>query len=178
NISCPNVKEGGVAFGTDCGMVAEITKRVKAKCKVPLIVKLSPNVTNISEIAKSAENAGADALSLINTLYGMKIDVKSRRPILARNAGGFSGPAIKPVAVRMVWEVKKAVKVPLIGMGGVMNGEDVAEFMIAGATAVAVGTANLVTPDASLTIKNEFLKYMSDNNIDDVNELIGSIREN
>lgn len=178
NISCPNVKEGGVAFGTDCGMVAEITKRVKAKCKVPLIVKLSPNVTNISEIAKSAENAGADALSLINTLYGMKIDVNSRRPILARNAGGFSGPAIKPVAVRMVWEVKKAVKVPLIGMGGVMNGEDVAEFMIAGATAVATGTANLVTPDASLTIKNEFLKYLADNNIDDVNELIGSIREN
>lgn len=178
NISCPNVKEGGVSFGTDCGMVAEITKRVKSKCKVPLIVKLSPNVTNISEIAKAAVDSGADALSLINTLYGMKIDVRSRRPILARNAGGFSGPAIKPVAIRMVWEVAKAVSVPIIGMGGVMNGEDVAEFMIAGATAVAVGTASLVHPDASVTIKNEFLKFMDNNNIEDVNDLVKSVREN
>lgn len=178
NVSCPNVKNGGMAFGTDPDIVTEITKRVKAKCKVPLIVKLSPNVTNIVEIAKAAENAGADGLSLINTLLGMKIDVKSRRPILANNAGGFSGPAVKPVAIRMVWQVKKAVNIPIIGMGGIMTGEDAAEFMIAGATAVAVGTASLINPDAAKTIKDELVGFMANNNIEDINELIGSVKDN
>lgn len=178
NISCPNVKNGGMAFGTDCDTVREITSKVKAECKVPLIVKLSPNVTNIAEIAKTAESAGADALSLINTLFGMKIDVNSRRPILANNAGGFSGPAVKPVAIRMVWQVKKAVNIPLIGMGGVMTGEDAAEFMIAGATGVAVGTASLINPDAAYTIKNELVDFCNKRGIEDINELIGSVIDN
>lgn len=178
NISCPNVKHGGAAFGTRCDVVSEITKRVKNKCKVPLIVKLSPNVTDIVEIAKTAESAGADALSLINTLYGMKIDVNTKRPVLANNAGGFSGPAVKPVAVRMVWQTAKAVKVPIIGMGGIMDGDDAAEFIIAGATAVAVGTASLINPDAALTVKNQLLEYMIKHNTDDINDLIGSVKEN
>ena len=178
NISCPNVKHGGVAFGTRCDSVSEITGAVKKHCKVPLIVKLSPNVTDITEIARAAGTAGADALSLINTLFGMKIDINTRRPVLANNAGGFSGPAVKPVAVRMVWQVKKAVSVPIIGMGGIMSGEDAAEFMIAGAAAVAVGTASLINPDAALTVKNGLENYMKIHGIDDVNTLTGSIIEN
>lgn len=176
NISCPNVKHGGVAFGTDPLVAKEITQRVKEKCSVPLIVKLSPNVTDITEIARAAEDGGADALSLINTILGMKIDVKSRRPILANNTGGLSGPAVKPVAVRMVWQVSQCTDLPIIGMGGIMNGEDVAEFMLAGASAVAVGTANLVTPTAALDIKNEFVKFLDESCIENVNEIIGAVK--
>lgn len=175
NISCPNVKKGGAAFGSDPAVAREITARVKENCKIPLIVKLSPNVTDIAEIAQAAQSGGADALSLINTLLGMKIDVGTRRPILANNTGGLSGPAIKPVAVRMVWQTAKAVKIPLIGMGGIMTGEDAAEFMLAGATAVAVGTANLINPTAALDVKNGLSRYLEDNQINDVKELIGRV---
>jgi dihydroorotate dehydrogenase (NAD+) catalytic subunit len=175
NISCPNVKEGGVTFGTSAHMVEEITKRVKKAAKVPLMVKLSPNVTDITEIAREAEAGGADALSLINTLLGMRIDVNTRRPILSNNVGGLSGPAVKPVAVRMVYQVANAVKLPIIGMGGIMTGEDVAEFLLAGATAVSIGTANLIYPDAAVRIKKEFTKYAEDNHIKDVKDLIGKV---
>jgi len=175
NVSCPNVKQGGMSFGTNPDTVLQITREVKKYCKVPLMVKLSPNVTDITEIARAAEAGGADALSLINTLLGMKIDVNSRRPILANNVGGFSGPAIKPVAVRMVWQVAKAVGLPIMGMGGIMSGEDVAEFMLAGATAVSIGTANFIQPTAALNIKNEFSAYLERNNIDDVNKIIGGV---
>lgn len=175
NISCPNVKQGGVAFGTVPDTVYEITSRVKERCKVPLIVKLSPNVTDITATAKAAEKGGADALSLINTLLGMKIDVNSKRPILHNNVGGMSGPAVKPIAVRMVWQVANAVAIPIIGMGGIMTGEDVAEFMLAGATAVAVGTANLIHPTAALTIKNEFETYLQSHQIENASDLIGGV---
>ena len=141
NISCPNVKEGGMAFGTDAKMIEEITSKVKAVSKVPLIVKLSPNVTDIAEMAKAAEAGGADAISLINTLLGMKIDINTRRPVLNNNMGGMSGPAVMPVAVRMVYQVRQAVKLPIIGMGGITTGEDAVEFLLAGADAVSVGTA-------------------------------------
>ncbi|MDD3766160.1 MAG: dihydroorotate dehydrogenase [Eubacteriales bacterium] len=176
NVSCPNVKEGGVAFGTNPKITKEITKRVKENCAVPLIVKLSPNVTDIKEIAKAAEEGGADALSLINTILGMQIDVNTRRPTLANNTGGLSGPAVKPVAVRMAWEVSSITDLPIIGMGGIMSGEDVAEFMLAGATAVAVGTANLVNPTACVDIKKEFINYLDENNIDDVHEIIKAVK--
>lgn len=176
NVSCPNVKEGGVAFGTKAEITKEITAKVKESCAVPLIVKLSPNVTDIKEIAKAAEEGGADALSLINTILGMQIDVNTRRPTLANNTGGLSGPAVKPVAVRMVWEVSTAVDLPIIGMGGIMSGKDVAEFMLAGATAVAIGTANLVAPTACVDIKKEFLNYLNDSNTYDVHEIIGAVK--
>jgi len=175
NISCPNVKEGGVAFGTNPDTVYEITQQVKKHAKVPLIVKLSPNVTDITVIAKAAESGGADALSLINTILGMRIDINTRKPILANNVGGLSGPAVKPVAVRMVYQVANAVKLPIIGMGGIMNGDDAVEFMLAGATAVAVGTANLIQPTACLDIKNELLVYLNNNGITDVNEIVGKV---
>lgn len=177
NISCPNVREGGVAFGVNCDSVAEITRKVKSKLtNHPLVVKLSPNVTDITTIAKTAEENGADGLSLINTLLGMRIDVKTRRPVIRNNMGGLSGPCVKPVAVRMVYQVANTVKIPIIGMGGIMTGEDVAEFMMAGATLVSVGSANLVTPTASLDIKNEFIDFCEKNKINDVNELIGSVK--
>ena len=175
NISCPNVKEGGVAFGTNPDTVYEITQQVKKHSKVPLIVKLSPNVTSITDIAKAAESGGADALSLINTLLGMRIDINTRKPILANNVGGLSGPAVKPVAVRMVFQVANAVKLPIIGMGGIINGDDAVEFMLAGATAVAVGTANLIQPTACIDIKNELLVYLNNNGITDVNEIVGKV---
>ncbi len=175
NISCPNVKEGGVAFGTNPDTVYEITQQVKKHSKVPLIVKLSPNVTDIVVIAKAAESGGADALSLINTILGMRININTRKPILANNVGGLSGPAVKPVAVRMVYQVANAVKLPIIGMGGIMNGDDAVEFMLAGATAVAVGTANLIQPTACIDIKNELLVYLNNNGITDVNEIIGKV---
>lgn len=175
NISCPNVKEGGVAFGTNPDTVFEITQQVKKHAKVPLIVKLSPNVTDIAVIAKAAESGGADALSLINTILGMRIDINTRKPILANNVGGLSGPAVKPVAVRMVYQVANAVKLPIIGMGGIMNGNDAVEFMLAGATAIAVGTANLIQPTACVDIKNELLVYLNNNGITDVNELVGKV---
>lgn len=176
NISCPNVKQGGAAFGTNAKTAEEITRRVKEKCKKPLVVKLSPNVTDICEIARAAESAGADALSLINTLLGMKIDIKTRRPILHNNVGGMSGPAVKPIAVRMVWQVKNAVKIPLIGMGGIMNGDDAVEFMLAGASLVALGTANFIDPYAPIKTLYGIEEYMKNNGIDDVNEIIGGVK--
>ncbi len=175
NISCPNVKVGGMAFGTDPKMTEEITKRVKAVSKVPLIVKLSPNVTDITEIAKGAEAGGADALSLINTLLGMRIDIRTRRPILANNMGGLSGPAVKPVAVRMVYQVHKAVNLPLIGMGGISTAEDAIEFILAGATGLAVGTAGFINPTAWVDVKNGIEKYLDDNGIKSVNDIVGAI---
>ena len=178
NISCPNVKHGGLAFGTDPDTVNELTKAVKAHCKKPLVVKLSPNVTSITDIAKSAEAGGADGLSLINTLLGMKIDIHTRRPILANNMGGLSGPAVKPVAVRMVHQVYNAVKIPLIGMGGVMSGADVIEFMIAGARLVALGTGMFVKPDLILDVKKEIDEYMQMHNIENVEDIIGTLQLN
>ena len=160
NISCPNVKEGGVAFGTDPFMAEKITKAVKRVAKHPLVVKLTPNVTDIVSIAKAAVAGGADALSLINTLLGMAIDINKRKPILANIVGGLSGPAIKPVAVRMVYEVANAVDVPIIGMGGIMTGEDAIEFILAGATGVAVGMANFTNPTATIDVLNGIENYM------------------
>jgi dihydroorotate dehydrogenase (NAD+) catalytic subunit len=179
NISCPNVKEGGVAFGTSCTAVAQVTQSVKSALgDKPLIVKLTPNVTNIVEIAQAAEKNGADALSLINTLVGMKIDIVTRRPVLFQNIGGLSGPAVHPVAVRMVWEVARAVSVPVIGMGGVMTGDDAIEMMLAGATAVSVGTAILADPYAPLRILSEMARFLSENSIESVREIIGGVVPN
>ena len=178
NISCPNVKEGGMAFGTNPKMVEEITKKVKAVSKIPLIVKLSPNVTDITEIARAAESGGADAVSLINTLLGMKIDINTRRPILHNNMGGLSGPAVKPVAVRMVYQVHRAIKLPIIGMGGIASAEDAIEFMLAGANAVAVGTAGLVDPYAWVKVIKGIESYLDKNNIADVKDIVGAVIPN
>lgn len=175
NISCPNVKEGGVAFGIDPKMAEKVTKEVKKYAKQPLIVKLSPNVTDITEIAKAVESGGADAVSLINTLIGMKIDINKRKPVLANKVGGFSGPAIKPVAIRMVYQVSKAIDLPIIGLGGIANGEDAIEFMMAGANAVAVGTANLIDPMATIKILDEMKLFMQNNKIDNINSIVGII---
>lgn len=175
NISCPNVKEGGVAFGTKCDSVYSITKSVKAYCKVPLIVKLSPNVTDIKEIALSAEEAGADCISLINTLLGMAIDVNTRKPIMANVVGGLSGPAVKPVAVRMVWQVAQAVKVPVIGMGGISSWQDAVEFILAGAAAVAVGTYNFVNPFAPIDILQGIEQYMQKNSFNSLEAFRGKV---
>lgn len=174
NISCPNVKVGGMAFGTDPKCTEEITRAVKDVVKCPLIVKLSPNVTDICEIARAAEAAGADALSLINTLLGMKIDINTRKPILKNNTGGLSGPAIKPVAVRMVSQVYHAVKLPLIGMGGISNGEDAIEFILAGASAVAVGTAGFVNPYAWVDTVKGIEEYLIKNKIEKVSDIVGA----
>lgn len=176
NVSCPNVKEGGIAFGQNPNALFEITKAIKAKAKQPIIMKLSPNVTDITEMARAAEAAGADALSLINTLTGMKIDVKRRCFAVANKTAGVSGPAIKPIAVRMVYQVANAVKLPLIGMGGCMCAEDALEFIMAGASAVAVGTANFHNPYATIEIIDGITQYMMDNNIDDINTLIGCVK--
>jgi dihydroorotate dehydrogenase (NAD+) catalytic subunit len=178
NISCPNVKEGGVAFGTNAATVNEITRRVKKEARQPLVVKLSPNVTDITEMARAAEDGGADAISLINTLLGMAIDVHSRRPILKNNMGGLSGPAVKPVAVRMVYQVANAVSLPVIGMGGVMSGEDVAEFLLAGASVVALGTGMFQKPDLILDVKQELLDYMRTHQVEHVTDLIGKVELN
>ena len=175
NISCPNVKEGGVAFGTVPKTVASITKSVRKYCKKPLIVKLSPNVTDITETARAAEAEGADALSLINTLMGMAIDINTRKPILHNNIGGLSGPAVKPVAVRMVWQTANAVKIPIIGMGGISCGSDAVEFMLAGASAVAVGTYNFADPYAAVNTVRGIEEYMTAHGIEDVNELVGGV---
>ena len=176
NVSCPNVKEGGIAFGQDPKALYDITKAVKAKAKQPIIMKLSPNVTDITVMAKAAEEAGADALSLINTLTGMKIDVKKRTFAVANKTAGVSGPAIKPIAVRMVYQVANAVKLPIIGMGGVATAEDALEFIMAGATAVAVGTANFHNPYATTEIIRGIEAYMAENKINDINELIGCVK--
>ncbi len=171
NISCPNVKEGGVAFGTDPFMAEKITKAVKRVAKHPLVVKLTPNVTDIVSIAKAAVAGGADALSLINTLLGMAIDINKRKPILANIVGGLSGPAIKPVAVRMVYEVANAVDVPIIGMGGIMTGEDAVEFILAGATGVAVGMANFTNPTATIDVLNGIENYMIKHGFNSIEEI-------
>lgn len=178
NISCPNVKEGGMAFGTNPKTVEEVTSKVKAVSKVPLIVKLSPNVTDIAEIARAAEAGGADALSLINTLLGMKIDIKTRRPVLFNNMGGLSGPAVMPVAVRMVYQVRKAVKLPIIGMGGITSGEDAVEFLLAGADAVAVGTAGMVDPYAWIKVVNGINDYLDKSGYKSVKEIVGKLELN
>ena len=176
NVSCPNVKEGGIAFGQDPKALYEITKAIKAKAKQPIIMKLSPNVTDITEMAKAAEAAGSDALSLINTLTGMKIDIKRRAFAVANKTAGVSGPAIHPIAVRMVYQVANAVKLPIIGMGGVMNTEDALEMIMAGATAVAVGTANFHNPYATVEIIKGIEEYMQANGVDDINTLIGCVK--
>ncbi|HHW70729.1 MAG TPA: dihydroorotate dehydrogenase [Clostridiales bacterium] len=176
NISCPNVKEGGLAFGAHPDMVYEVTKAVKKSSTQPLVVKLTPNTSDIKETAKAAAEAGCNGLSLINTLIGMAIDINRRKPILANITGGLSGPAIKPVALRMVWEVKNTVDIPIIGMGGAMKGTDVVEFLLAGATGVGVGTANLVSPTACIDILEELTAYMIKNDIEDIDELIGTLK--
>ncbi len=176
NVSCPNVKEGGIAFGQDPKALYDITKAIKAKAKQPIIMKLSPNVTDITEMARAAEAAGTDALSLINTLTGMKIDVNRRTFAVANKTAGVSGPAIKPIAVRMVYQVANAVKLPIIGMGGVMTAEDALEFIMAGASAVAVGTANFHNPYATVEIIKGIEEYMIKNNVADINELIGCVK--
>lgn len=175
NISCPNVKEGGIAFGQDPKAVEAITKAVKAHAKQPIIMKLSPNVTDITVMAKAAEAGGADALSLINTITGMKIDIHRRAFALANKTGGLSGPAVKPVAVRMVYQVAQAVKLPIIGMGGIRNGDDALEFILAGATAVAVGTANFHNPYATIETVNGIRAYMEKYGVEDINDLIGAV---
>lgn len=177
NISCPNVKHGGVNFGTSCDSVERVTAAVKSRCGKPLIVKLTPNVTNIGDIAEAAESAGADALSLINTLTGMRIDIRSRRPILHNNTGGLSGPAVFPVAVRMVHEVYRRVSIPVIGMGGISTGEDAAEMMIAGASAVQVGTANFRDPYACVKIVEGLKKYAESVGLKSIAELTGTLKE-
>ena len=176
NISCPNVKVGGAAFGTDPVQAAAVTKAVKDATDLPVIVKLSPNVTDVVTIAKAVEAAGADALSLINTLLGIAIDTRTRTPILGNVTGGLSGPAIKPVALRMVWQVAKAVNIPVCGLGGVMTGEDVVEFMMAGAKTVQVGTANLADPTAMARIVRELDAWCDKNGVKDVNEIIGTLK--
>lgn len=176
NISCPNVKQGGVAFGTDKDVVFHITKEVRKHTKKPLIVKLSPNVTDIKEIAVSAERGGADCISLINTLLGMAVDIKTRRPILRNNVGGLSGPAIKPVALRMVWQVSQVVDIPIIGMGGISSVEDIIEFILVGASAISIGTANFVNPKVSVKLIAALEKYLIENEIKDIKELVGQIQ--
>jgi len=173
NISCPNVKGGGMAFGTDPHTAASVVKRVKAKTKLPLIVKLSPNVTEITEIAKAVENAGANAVSLINTLLGMAIDIKHRKPILANIMGGLSGPAIKPIAVRMVYQVYKAIAIPIIGMGGITTFEDAVEFMLAGASAVAIGAGNFIDPFAPLKVIEGLEEWLVQEGVKDIREIVG-----
>lgn len=176
NISCPNVKEGGIAFGQDPKAVEAITKEVKKYAKQPVIMKLSPNVTDITVMAKAAEAGGADVLSLINTLTGMKIDINRRAFAIANKTGGMSGPAVKPVAVRMVYQVANAVKVPIIGMGGIATAEDALEFIMAGATAVSVGTANFYNPYATVEIAEGIENYMKKYQVEDINELIGCVK--
>ena len=176
NISCPNVKAGGAAFGTDCTIAGQVTRAVKDATSKPLMVKLSPNVTSITDSAKSVEANGADAVSLINTLLGMRIDIKTGRPILKNNVGGLSGPAVFPVAVRMVWQVANAVNIPVMGMGGVATWEDAVEIMMAGASAVQVGAAIFNDPYAPIKIIDGLEKYCIDNNIDNISQIVGTVK--
>lgn len=175
NISCPNVDAGGMTLGTHVPSVEKVVSLCREATSRPLIVKLTPNVTDITEIARAAEASGADAISLINTLLGMAIDAKRRRPVLARVVGGFSGPAVKPVALRMVWQCSKAVSVPILGMGGVTTGTDAVEFMLAGATAVAVGTANFMNPQATIDVIDGIIDYCEKQGVNDVKDLIGAL---
>ena len=178
NLSCPNVKAGCLAFGNTYEGVKEVTSQVRKVLDKPLIVKLTPNVTNIAEIAKAVVDAGADGVSLINTLLGMKIDIDKRRPVLANNTGGLSGPAIKPVAVRMVYQVAQAVNIPVLGMGGIVNGDDAIEFMLAGANAVSIGAGNFINPTTSLETIAGIENYMKKHNIQDINEIVGKVQMN
>lgn len=176
NVSCPNVKEGAIAFGQDAKALENITKEIKKVAKQPVVMKLSPNVTRIADMAKAAEAAGADAISLINTITGMKIEINRRKFVLANKTGGMSGPAIKPVAVRMVYECANAVNIPIIGMGGITCAEDALEFILAGATMVAVGAANFTNPFATVEVIEGIEKYMQDNSVEDIHELIKAVR--
>ncbi|MEE0595762.1 MAG: dihydroorotate dehydrogenase [Agathobacter sp.] len=176
NISCPNVKEGGIAFGQDPKAVEAITREMKKYAKQPIIMKLSPNVTDITEMARAAEAGGADAVSLINTITGMKIDVNRRKFVLANKTGGMSGPAIHPVAVRMVYQTAQAIKIPIIGMGGIMTAEDAIEMILAGATAISVGTANFVNPKTTMEIVDGIKKYMEKYHVNDIKELVGAVQ--
>ncbi len=178
NLSCPNVKEGCLAFGTTYEGVKNVTSQVRKVLDKPLIVKLTPNVTDITAPAKGAEDAGADAISAINTLLGMQIDIDKKRPVLANNTGGLSGPAIKPVAVRCVWQIANSVKIPVMGLGGIMNGNDAVEFMIAGATAVSIGAGNFIDPTVSVKTIEGIEEYMKKHNIEDINQIIGSLQTN
>lgn len=175
NLSCPNVKSGCMAFGNTYEGVKEVTSQVRKVLDKPLIVKLTPNVTDIASIAKAVEDAGADGVSLINTLLGMKIDINTRRPVLANNTGGLSGPAIKPVAVRMVYQVAQAVNIPILGMGGIMNGDDAIEFMLAGAKAISIGAGNFISPTTSIDTVAGIESYMKKFNIDDINDIVGKV---
>ena len=177
NVSCPNVKEGAIAFGQNADALYHITSEIKRHAKQPVMMKLSPNVTDITEMAKAAEAAGADALSLINTITGMKIDVHSRKFAIANKTGGMSGPAIKPIAVRMVYQTAKAVKIPIVGMGGIANGEDAIEFLLAGASAVSVGAMNFVNPSATMEVLEGIERYMKQYHVENVTELIGAVKE-
>lgn len=176
NVSCPNVKEGAIAFGQNPEALAKITKALKKKAKQPVIMKLSPNVTDIALMARVCEDSGADAVSLINTITGMKIDINKRSFVLANRTGGLSGPAVRPVAVRMVYQVAQAVSIPIIGMGGITSAEDALEFIMAGATAVAVGCANFTDPYATVRVADGIVRYMTDHNVEDVKELTGCVR--
>ena len=175
NISCPNVKEGGMAFGTSCMSAAQVVKEVRSVYEKDLIVKLSPNVTDICEIARAVEAEGADSVSLINTLLGMAIDAEKRKPVLSTITGGLSGPAVKPIALRMVWQVSKAVSVPVIGLGGIMNATDAIEFMLAGASAIQVGTANFVDPTVSVKIVDGINEYLDRHGFESVKDIIGAL---
>lgn len=176
NVSCPNVKEGAIAFGQKADALFNITKEIKNKAKQPIIMKLSPNVTDITEMAKAAEAAGADALSLINTITGMQIDIHKRQFTIANKTGGLSGPAIKPIAVRMVYQTAQAVQIPIIGMGGIANAEDAIEFILAGATAISVGAMNFVNPYVTIEVKEGIEDYLNQYNISDINQLIGAVQ--
>lgn len=176
NISCPNVKDGGIAFGTNKESATAVVREVKKNTNLPVIAKLSPNVTDIVDMAKAIEAAGADAISLINTLLGMAIDLKTRKPILGNIVGGLSGPAVKPIALRMVWQVANAVKVPIIGMGGIMNTEDALEFMLAGASAIAVGTANFINPSVAVTVAQGMEHYLKQEKLTHINQVIGQLK--
>lgn len=176
NISCPNVKQGGVQFGTTCAGVSGITKAVRAHCKKPLMVKLSPNVTDISEMALAAESEGADAISMINTLTGMRIDIRTRRPIIHNNTGGFSGPALLPIAVRMVWQTYQKVKIPIVGLGGISTWQDAVEMLLAGATALQIGTVLFTDPYAPVKIAEGLAEFMDENGVQSVSELTGAVQ--
>ncbi len=175
NVSCPNVKEGGLNFGTDCSMTAEITKRLRTLTQKPLIIKLTPNVTHISEFARAVEDAGADAVSVINTLIGMAVDVKTRKPKLSTVTGGLSGPAMKPVALAKVYEVSQSVKIPIFGIGGIASVEDAVEFLLVGATAVQIGTMNFIDPAISVKIADGLMYYARENDISDIASLVGAL---
>jgi dihydroorotate dehydrogenase (NAD+) catalytic subunit len=175
NVSCPNVREGGLNFGSSCPMVAEITRTLRLRTKKPLIIKLTPNVTHLSEFARAVQGEGADAISVINTLIGMAIDIRTRKPMLATTTGGLSGPAIKPIALAKVYEASRAVSIPVIGIGGIMNATDAIEFLIAGASMVQVGTANFIDPGAGMKIADGVNLFCDQNNIADVGSLVGSL---